>query len=74
MWRAKSRASSSFYFTSRGLFVNNSPWQIKQSIPHTAITSYCDCVKMCEDFAPNFGERRTGCSITTTHLLTLPFS
>jgi hypothetical protein len=39
---------------------------------------YCDvllhCVKMCEDFAPNFSYERTGCCITTTHRLTLPFS
>jgi hypothetical protein len=29
---------------------------------------------MCEDFAPNFGDTRTGCCITTTYHLTLPFS
>jgi hypothetical protein len=29
---------------------------------------------MCEDFTPNFGDKRTGCCITTTHCLTLPFS
>jgi hypothetical protein len=29
---------------------------------------------MCEDFAPNFGDKRTGCCITTTYHLTLPFS
>jgi hypothetical protein len=29
---------------------------------------------MCEDFAPNFGDKRTGCCVTTTHRLTLPFS
>jgi hypothetical protein len=37
---------------------------------------YCDVLqrlKMCEDFAPNFGDKRTGCCITT-HDLTLPFS
>jgi hypothetical protein len=27
---------------------------------------------MCEDFAPNFGDKRTG--ITTAHCFTLPFS
>jgi hypothetical protein len=31
-------------------------------------------VKMDEDFARNFGDKRTGCCITTTHRLTLPFS
>jgi hypothetical protein len=30
-------------------------------------------MKMCKDFAPNFGDKRTGCCITT-HCLTLPFS
>jgi hypothetical protein len=29
---------------------------------------------MCEDFTPNFGNKRTGCCFMTTHLLTLPFS
>jgi hypothetical protein len=29
---------------------------------------------MCEDFALNFGDKRTGLYITTTHCLTLSFS
>jgi hypothetical protein len=33
-----------------------------------------ETVKMCEDFAPNFDDKITGCCITTTHRLTLPFS
>jgi hypothetical protein len=33
-----------------------------------------NCMKMWEDFAPNFGNKRTGCCITITHCLTLPFS
>jgi hypothetical protein len=32
---------------------------------------YSDYVEMCEDFAPNLDDKRTGCCITTTHLLTL---
>jgi hypothetical protein len=39
---------------------------------------YCDfygvCVKVCEDFAPNFGNKRSGCCITITYRLTLPSS
>jgi hypothetical protein len=35
---------------------------------------YGDCVKMCEEFAANFGDDRTGCCFTTTHRLMLPFS
>jgi hypothetical protein len=37
------------------------------------MTFYGDCVKIYEDFAANFGDRGTGCCITT-HRLTLPFS
>jgi hypothetical protein len=39
---------------------------------------YCDvlgeCMKILEDFAPNFGDKGTGCCITTTHSLTLTFT
>jgi hypothetical protein len=40
--------------------------------PHTTVTFYCDCVKMCEDFAPNFSDKRTDRCITTMHRLTFP--
>jgi hypothetical protein len=43
-----------------------------QSIQHTTVMFYSDCVKMWEDFAPNFGDKNTGCCIMTTHRLTLP--
>jgi hypothetical protein len=42
------------------LFRKNSSWQGRQSIPHTAVTFYGDCVKMCEDLFANFGDKRTG--------------
>jgi hypothetical protein len=48
--------------------------EVKQSIPHTTVTFYGNCVKIREDFPSNFGDKRTGCCITTTHRLTLPFS
>jgi hypothetical protein len=48
--------------------------QATQSILHTTVMFYSNCVKMWEDFALNFGNKRTGCCITTTHLLTLLFS
>jgi hypothetical protein len=38
------------------------------------VTFYGDCVKICEDFAPNFGDKGGSCCITTTLRLTLPFS
>jgi hypothetical protein len=56
--KRKSRACSSFYFMSRGLFSNNSFWHAKQSISHTTVTFYGDYVKICEDFAPNFGDKK----------------
>jgi hypothetical protein len=33
---------------------------------------YGDCVKMCEDFAPNFGDKKLAVAFTTTHSLMLP--
>jgi hypothetical protein len=50
------------------------PWQATQSVPYTTVTFYADCVKICEDFGPSFGDKRTGCCITTMHCLTLPLS
>jgi hypothetical protein len=40
------------------LFTKNSSWQAKQSIPDNIVTFYGDCVKVCEDFALNFGEQK----------------
>jgi hypothetical protein len=48
--------------------------QAKQSIPHTTVTFYGDCVKMCDDFEPNFGDKITGCYITTMYRLAFPLS
>jgi hypothetical protein len=56
------------------LFTKNLSWQAKQSIPHATVMFYGDCLKICENFAPNFGDKITGCCITTTRLFTLPFS
>jgi hypothetical protein len=46
----------------------------QQSIRHTTVTFYDDCMKMCKDFGPNFGDKRTGCSFTTKYPLTVLFS
>jgi hypothetical protein len=45
----------------------------QKSIPHTTVISYSDCVSMLEGFFSNFGDKRTGCCITTLRL-TLHFS
>jgi hypothetical protein len=47
--------------------------QAKQWIPGSTAKSCCDCVKTCEDVAPNFGENTPGC-FTVTPLLTIPSS
>jgi hypothetical protein len=31
-----------------------------------------DCVKMCKDFTPDYGDKITGCCVTTAHRLTIP--
>jgi hypothetical protein len=62
-WRAKSRACSSFSLAPRRLFTKNSSWQNKQSLPHTTVAFYSECMKMCEDFPLNIGDKRNGCCI-----------
>jgi hypothetical protein len=71
--RAKSRACSSISLTSSRLFTKNSSWHAKRSIPHTVVTFYGDCVKMCDDFAQKFGDKTIDCCNTTMLHLTLPF-
>jgi hypothetical protein len=44
-----------------------------QTVPHTTVRFYGDCMKMCEDFTLNFSVKTTGCCTTTAHRLTLPF-
>jgi hypothetical protein len=48
--------------------------QAKLRIPVSTATFCSDCVKTCEDVAPNFGENRPGCFTMTTPRLTLPSS
>jgi hypothetical protein len=64
--KSKAKSVIIISLTSSGLFKRNSSWQAKQSVSHTIATFYGDWVKMCEDSAPNFGDKRTGCCITTT--------
>jgi hypothetical protein len=55
------------------MFSKNLPWQAKQSILHTSEAFYGECMEACEDFATNFGNKRTGCYITTTQRLMVFF-
>jgi hypothetical protein len=47
--------------------------QAKLWITGSTATFCGDCVKTCEDVAPNFGENRPGCFTMTTPRLTLPY-
>jgi hypothetical protein len=54
------------------LFTKNLSWQAKQSIPHTTVIFYGNCVKIYEDCALNFGDIRTpvaSCQRTISHFL-----
>jgi hypothetical protein len=57
--------------TSRGLFRKNSCLQAKQSIPHTAVVFYSNCIKGTNN--PELCDKRTGCCIVTMHSLKLSF-
>jgi hypothetical protein len=73
--RCRTKPRTSYHlFTSRGLFTKTLSWQAKQSIRHIIVPFYDDCVKIFEDFAPNFEDKGTGCCINTTLHFTLPFS
>jgi flavin reductase (DIM6/NTAB) family NADH-FMN oxidoreductase RutF len=54
------------------MFIKDSSWQDKQSILHTPVTFYGECMKRCTGFAPNFGNKRTGYDIMTMHCLPSP--
>jgi hypothetical protein len=41
---------------------------------YASVTFYGDCLKVCEDFALNFGDERSGCCIRTTHHLIISSS
>jgi hypothetical protein len=73
-WISKSGAYSSFSLTSKWYSQRICPARPSNQFVHITVTSYGDCMKMWEDFAPNFGNKRTGSCITITCHLTLPFS
>jgi hypothetical protein len=50
------------------------PQKVKLWIPGSTAKFCGDCVKMCQDVAPNFDENRPRCFTMTTHPLTLPSS
>ena len=73
-WKAISSAWLSLSLASRGLCTKNLSQQAKLWILGSAAKFCGDCVKTCEDIAPNFGENRPGCLTMTVPHLTLSSS
>jgi hypothetical protein len=71
--KSKVKSMLIIFFDIKGIVHKEFVRAAKQSISHATVKFYGECVKMCEDFSLNFGDKRTGCSITTTHRPTLPF-
>jgi hypothetical protein len=44
------------FFDIKGLFTKNSSLQVKHPNTHTPVTFYSNCMKVREDFVPNFGK------------------
>jgi hypothetical protein len=61
-WKAKSRER----FDIMGFVLSGRP---NSQFPIFTVTFYGNCMEMWEDFALNFGDKRTGCYITTMHIL-----
>ena len=60
------------FFDSKGIVQKEFVPTGQTGIPGSTAKFCGDCVKKCEDIAPNFGENRPGCFTMTTHRLTLP--
>jgi hypothetical protein len=54
------------FFKIKGMIIKNSFWLVKQSILYTTVTFYDSCLKIYEDFIPNFGDKMSGCCNGTT--------
>jgi hypothetical protein len=72
--KSKVKSMLIIFFDNEGIVHKECVLAGQTSVPHTTVTFYDHCMKMCKDFTPNFGGRRTGCCIMTTHHLALPFS
>jgi len=70
-WKTMSTVWSSRSLRSRGLYTKNLSQPATLWIPGSTATFCVDCVKTCENVAPNFGENRPDCFAMTTPPLTL---
>jgi hypothetical protein len=66
--KSKVKGMLIIFFDVKGIVHKEFVLAAKQAIPHTTVTIYGNFVKMCGEFAPNFGDKRTA------HRLTLLFS
>jgi hypothetical protein len=75
-WKMKSNVKSMLiiFLDIKGIVHKEFFLQAKQTITLTTVMFYGNCLKICEDFAPNFSDKRSGCYIITTHHLMLLFS
>jgi hypothetical protein len=55
--KSKVKSMLIIFFVVEVIIQKNSSWQAKQSFIHTTVMFYGDCVKLCNDFTPNFGEK-----------------
>jgi hypothetical protein len=46
--KSKVKSMLIIFFDIKGMLIKNSSWHAKQSIPHTTVTFYGDCVIICE--------------------------
>jgi hypothetical protein len=67
-WTAKSSACSSLFFDINWIVHKGLVLEGQTVNPAHYSDFYGDCVNMCEDFSPNFGDKRTGSCIKTTHI------
>jgi hypothetical protein len=58
--RSKVKSMLIIFFGINGI-VHKEFVMVGQTVPHTTVTFYDDCMKMCDDFSPNFGDKITGC-------------
>jgi hypothetical protein len=59
----------SIFFYVRGIVYKESSWKASQSVVHTTVTIYGDCIKI----RPELWQQKNCSSIMTTHHLALPF-
>jgi hypothetical protein len=58
--KGKAKGMIIIFFAIKGIVHKELILAGQTAILHIAVTFYGNCVKMCKDFAPNFGDKRLG--------------